>query len=180
MPAHMNPPAWGPFVGTSFMGSMRCARVAPDLLSTESMLRRAPSRASMLTGYSPWVHGVTQTDGFAKRYDDPAQIWLRPNKVPTLGHRFKAAGWETVYLGKWHLSHADIEPISGETWTEAHRRYSTLNRSCPTDLTVGLDPSLMALTLGMPVSIATMSTCLRLRAFCAAVLRRVMPNLFCW
>ena len=52
----------------------------------------APSRASMLTGYSPWVHGVTQTDGFAKRYDDPAQIWLPPNKVPTLGHRFQAAG----------------------------------------------------------------------------------------
>ena len=77
----------------------------------------------MLTGYSPWVHGVTQTDGFAKRYDDPAQIWLPPNKVPTLGHRFKAAGWQTVYLGKWHLSHADIEPISGETSVEAHRRY---------------------------------------------------------
>ena len=83
----------------------------------------APSRASMLTGYSPWVHGVTQTDGFAKRYDDPAQIWLPPNKVPTLGHRFQAVGWETVYLGKWHLSYADIVPAKGETSTQTHERY---------------------------------------------------------
>ena len=68
------------------------------LLSTESMLRRAHSRASIFTGYSPWVR-VTQTDGFAERHDDPAQIWLRPNKVPTLGHHFEPQG-ETVYLGK--------------------------------------------------------------------------------
>ena len=84
----------------------------------------APSRASMLTGYSPWVHGVTQTDGFAKRYDDPAQIWLPPKKVPTLGHRFQAAGGKSVYLGKWHLSYADIVPAKGETWTQTHERYS--------------------------------------------------------
>ncbi|MEC8050267.1 MAG: sulfatase-like hydrolase/transferase [Myxococcota bacterium] len=83
----------------------------------------APSRASMLTGYSPWVHGVTQTDGFAKRYDDPAQIWLPPNKVPTLGHRFQAAGWQSVYIGKWHLSHADIEAIHGGTSVEVHQCY---------------------------------------------------------
>ena len=83
----------------------------------------APSRTSMLTGYSPWIHGVTQTDGLAKRYDDPEQIWLSPERVPTLGHRFQAAGWQSVYVGKWHLSHADLEPVSGESYSDTVSRY---------------------------------------------------------
>ena len=40
--------------------------------------------------------------------------WLRPGEVPTLGHWFQAAGYDTHYDGKWHMSHADlIAPTTG-------------------------------------------------------------------
>ena len=87
----------------------------------------APSRASLLTGYAPWVHGVTQTDGLAKRHDDPAQQWLPARRVPTLGHRFQAAGWESVYFGKWHLSHADIDSGPAESAEDVFGRYQAAN-----------------------------------------------------
>ncbi len=67
-----------------------------------------PSRPTLLTGQYPDVHGVTQTDGMAKLADDPRMRWLRPGEVPTLGHWFRAGGYDTHYDGKWHLSHADL------------------------------------------------------------------------
>ncbi len=74
-----------------------------------------PSRPTMLTGQYPDVHGVTQTDGLGKMADDSRMRWLRPGEVPTLGHWFRAAGYDTHYAGKWHLSHADlVDPDSGE------------------------------------------------------------------
>ncbi len=78
-----------------------------------------PSRTSLFTGCGPRVHGVTQTDGMAKKPDDPAMSWLPPDRVPTLGHRVRAAGGEAVYIGKWHLSHpADgcLEPWGFSGW----------------------------------------------------------------
>ena len=54
------------------------------------------------------MHGVTQTDGLGKDADDSGMRWLRPTEVPTLGHWFRTAGYDTCYQGKWHLSHADL------------------------------------------------------------------------
>ncbi len=34
--------------------------------------------------------------------------WLRPGSVPTLGNWFRAAGYDSAYIGKWHISHADL------------------------------------------------------------------------
>ncbi|HZI43758.1 MAG TPA: sulfatase-like hydrolase/transferase [Ilumatobacter sp.] len=68
----------------------------------------APSRPTLFTGQYPDVHGVTQTDGLGKDADDSGMRWLRPTEVPTLGHWFRAAGYDTYYQGKWHLSHADL------------------------------------------------------------------------
>jgi arylsulfatase A-like enzyme len=68
----------------------------------------APSRPTLFTGQYPDVHGVTQTDGLGKDADDSGMRWLRPTEVPTLGHWFRAAGYDTCYQGKWHLSHADL------------------------------------------------------------------------
>jgi arylsulfatase A-like enzyme len=68
----------------------------------------APSRPTLFTGQYPDVHGVTQTDGLGKDADDSGMRWLRPAEVPTLGHWFRAAGYDTYYQGKWHLSHADL------------------------------------------------------------------------
>ncbi|CAN5621706.1 sulfatase-like hydrolase/transferase [soil metagenome] len=74
-----------------------------------------PSRPTIFTGHYPDLHGVTQTDGIGKRYDDSRLRWLRRGEVPTLGNWFRAAGYDTHYDGKWHISHADIEdPSTGK------------------------------------------------------------------
>jgi arylsulfatase A-like enzyme len=40
--------------------------------------------------------------------------WLRQGEVPTLGNWFRAAGYDTYYDGKWHISHADLsDPATG-------------------------------------------------------------------
>ncbi len=73
-----------------------------------------PSRPTLLTGHYPDVHGVTQTDGLGKIWSDSRMRWLRPGEVPTLGHWFRAAGYDTHYDGKWHVSHADlVDPATG-------------------------------------------------------------------
>ncbi len=72
-----------------------------------------PSRPTLFTGHYPDVHGVTQTDGLGKRADDSRLRWLRQGEVPTLGHWFRAAGYDTHYDGKWHISHADLPDPTG-------------------------------------------------------------------
>ena len=73
-----------------------------------------PSRPTIFTGQFPDVHGVTQTDGLGKVADDSRMRWLRPGEVPTLGHWFRAGGYDTHYVGKWHVSHADLhDPDTG-------------------------------------------------------------------
>ena len=73
-----------------------------------------PSRPTIFTGQYPDLHGVTQTDGLGKDADDSAMRWLRQGEVPTLGHWFRAAGYDTRYEGKWHISHADLtDPATG-------------------------------------------------------------------
>lgn len=67
-----------------------------------------PSRPTMFTGHYPDVHGVTQTDGLGKMANDSRMRWMRPGEVPTLGNWFRAAGYDTHYDGKWHITHADL------------------------------------------------------------------------
>lgn len=75
-----------------------------------------PSRPTIFTGQYPDLHGVTQTDGIGKAHDDSRLRWLRRGEVPTLGNWFRAAGYDTHYDGKWHISHADlIDPADGES-----------------------------------------------------------------
>ena len=71
-----------------------------------------PSRASLLTGQYPTVHGVSQTTGFFKDSSDPGFIFLDPEGIPTAGDWLQAAGYETYYYGKWHVSEAcdDLSP----------------------------------------------------------------------
>ncbi len=74
-----------------------------------------PSRPTIFTGHYPDVHGVTQTDGFGKLADDSRLRWLRRGEVPTLGNWFRAAGYDTHYDGKWHITHADLVDEEGDT-----------------------------------------------------------------
>ena len=71
-----------------------------------------PSRPTLFTGQYPDVHGVTQTDGLGKSADDSRLRWLREGEVPTLGNWFRAAGYDTHYDGKWHISHAGNSTMS--------------------------------------------------------------------
>ncbi len=81
-----------------------------------------PSRASLFTGQYPSLHGVRNTDGLAKSATDPAMVWLDPDAIPTMGDWFRAAGYETHYRGKWHISHADL------TVTGTHTPFLTNDR----------------------------------------------------
>ena len=72
-----------------------------------------PSRPTLFTGQYPDVHGVTQTDGLGKMADDTRMRWMRPGEVPTLGNWFRAAGYDTHYDGKWHITHADLHDADG-------------------------------------------------------------------
>ncbi|QZT61638.1 sulfatase-like hydrolase/transferase [Mycolicibacterium austroafricanum] len=75
-----------------------------------------PSRPTIFTGQYPDLHGVTQTDGLGKAHDDSRLRWLRRGEVPTLGNWLRAAGYDTHYDGKWHISHADlIDPETGRS-----------------------------------------------------------------
>lgn len=51
----------------------------------------SPARASLLTGQYPHTHGVFIND-----------VCLDPDAV-TMAKLFKAAGYDTAYIGKWHL-----------------------------------------------------------------------------
>ncbi|WP_442602355.1 sulfatase-like hydrolase/transferase [Paenibacillus sp. KN14-4R] len=68
----------------------------------------SPSRATLFTGHYPSLHGVTQTTGIAKQAFDSDMFWLERNTVPTMGDYFRAAGYQTYYKGKWHISYEDI------------------------------------------------------------------------
>ncbi len=65
-------------------------------------------------GHYPDLHGVTQTDGIGKTSADSRMRWLRSGEVPTLGNWLRAAGYDTHYDGKWHISHADLHDESGK------------------------------------------------------------------
>ena len=67
-----------------------------------------PSRASFMTGQYPSLHGVSQTSGAAKSAIETDLYWLDPTTVPTMGSWFRAAGYDTFYKGKWHVSDADL------------------------------------------------------------------------
>jgi arylsulfatase A-like enzyme/putative intracellular protease/amidase len=86
-----------------------------------------PSRPTLFTGQYPDVHGVTQTNGLGKMEDDTRMRWLRPGEVPTLGHWFRVGGYDTHYVGKWHMSHADLaDPVTGEPLA-THDRHGALD-----------------------------------------------------
>lgn len=74
----------------------------------------APSRASLLTGQYPSLHGVTQTDGMSKGAESKDMHWLAPDKIPTIGDWFRAGGYRTFYKGKWHASHTHLGAPGGK------------------------------------------------------------------
>ncbi len=103
-----------------------------------------PSRASILTGHYPSLHGSSQkAGGGAKEPWDPDVFWIDPASVPTFGDYFRAAGYRTYWLGKWDASNADLwvpgthnqvvsyDPDTGERDPAREALYRTVNRLDP-------------------------------------------------
>lgn len=67
----------------------------------------SPSRTTFLTGQYPSLHGVTQVTGtFSAAHEVK---YLDPTTVPTAGDWFRAGGYDTYYMGKWHVSDTSAE-----------------------------------------------------------------------
>ena len=81
-----------------------------------------PSRTCIMTGQYPCVTGVTQTDGLFKSVGDVP--WLDPEGTPTIGDWFRAAGYQTHYFGKWHVSDPEM-PDYLEPWGFADWEHSS-------------------------------------------------------
>jgi arylsulfatase A-like enzyme len=102
----------------------------------------APSRASLLTGHHPSLHGVSQTDGLTKSADGDDMFWLASDGVPTMGDWFRAGGYRTYYKGKWHASHAHLDADDGDGYLlsindEGEPQQQNIDRYLEADL---LDP----------------------------------------
>ena len=62
----------------------------------------SPSRTTFLTGQYPSLHGVTQVTGTFSIANEVQ--YLDATGVPTAGDWFRAAGYDSYYFGKWHVS----------------------------------------------------------------------------
>jgi len=65
----------------------------------------SPSRASLYTGRYLAQHGVVDNVSF------PTHTQLDP-AIPTVGSLLRDVGYESAYLGKWHLSHGAYPPMA--------------------------------------------------------------------
>jgi arylsulfatase A len=75
----------------------------------------SPTRAALMTGKHPARLGLT--DWLPGRGDRPSQMKIGPPLPPglaleevTLAERFRAGGYATGLIGKWHLGGTDLEP----------------------------------------------------------------------
>lgn len=69
----------------------------------------SPSRASFLSGLYAHAHGVL--DNFTDY----------PQDLPSFPRRLQAAGYETAYIGKWHMGEQSDEPRPGFDYWASHR-----------------------------------------------------------
>ena len=79
----------------------------------------SPSRASLFTGQFVAQHGV------AENVIAPAHRELDPS-IPTIGTVLRDAGYNTSYIGKWHLSQAaqpDMEAYGFSDWEGNDRHF---------------------------------------------------------
>lgn len=69
----------------------------------------SPSRASILSGLYAHSHGLT--NNFT---DYPAEL-------PSFPRQLQAAGYETAYIGKWHMGEKNDNPRPGFDWFVTHK-----------------------------------------------------------
>jgi arylsulfatase A-like enzyme len=69
----------------------------------------SPSRASILTGLYAHAHGVL---------DNSTEL---PPTLPHWPGRLRAEGYETAYIGKWHMGEENDAPRPGFDWFVTHK-----------------------------------------------------------
>lgn len=77
----------------------------------------SPTRAALMTGKAPQRVGITQW------INQPNELHL-PLEEATLGEAFASAGYQTGYIGKWHLGEKDnqLPREQGFTWMRGVNR----------------------------------------------------------
>jgi len=95
-----------------------------------------PHRAILMTGRWPYQHGLTDNE-----------IPLSSDEV-TLGKVFKAAGYRTGYIGKWHLGGTRAEPFGFDEsiiWTGTNNHWKSTYHAAggPPVTTKGYNATLM-------------------------------------
>jgi len=77
----------------------------------------SPTRAALMTGTVPQRVGITD-------WIHPQSGVALPAEEMTLGEAFQSHGYQTAYVGKWHLGEADaVQPVQhGFQWTQAVNR----------------------------------------------------------
>ncbi|HZV35733.1 MAG TPA: sulfatase-like hydrolase/transferase, partial [Verrucomicrobiae bacterium] len=76
----------------------------------------SPSRAGMLTGRYPWLVGMPNNGPAPPKEEDDQLETLTGDGIsqsaPTIADMFRAAGYSTAHIGKWHLgSGAGHKPL---------------------------------------------------------------------
>jgi len=69
----------------------------------------SPSRASYLSGLYPHAHGIVNN------FTD------YPKDLPSFPRLLREAGWETGYIGKWHMGEDDDSPRPGFDFWMSHK-----------------------------------------------------------
>ena len=77
----------------------------------------SPTRAALMTGKAPQRVGITQW------INQPSEVHLPLDEV-TIGEAMANSGYQTGYIGKWHLGEKDDQQPSdqGFTWTRCVNR----------------------------------------------------------
>ena len=77
----------------------------------------SPTRAALLTGKSParlgmtiWHEGAVRGGPPDRKLREPSSLANLPREEWTLAERFRAAGYRTAHIGKWHLGTAAYYP----------------------------------------------------------------------
>lgn len=72
----------------------------------------SPSRSSLLTGTYPHQNGMYALPEWGPGPLDP--------DYPTIGRTLRGEGYNTAYVGKWHLGETDLEAYGWQDWCNVH------------------------------------------------------------
>ena len=75
--------------------------------------RCCPSRASLMTGLYPGQAGIADFTSSPKEGKGPAYLGHLREDCVTLGEVLRSAGYQTYYVGKWHLHHLTSPTLRG-------------------------------------------------------------------